>query len=281
MKRAYCLLILVLGMTPAQTLDTNPDPARAPRQTQSGTTAPAASNGVARYSPYAAAGGYDRHRETFWDFWSRQFNPRNINYGVWLEQRRRAFLEQAGANPYFWFSFWTLAAICFLLLWLAKERIDRKSTEWEAASSMADLANYAEFCKRNAMEAIREHNEHVEVCNRVIESAETGRPVTPGASGPQWKAEMEALREKAETMEAANARLKAQLEAKEASLTALSARVDELARLQDGKPNGANSNSSPNLDLVARVNRLTAKLEALRDENKRLKRMNHDVSRSG
>ena len=279
MKRAYCLLILVLGMTPAQTLDTNPDPARAPRQTQSGTTAPAAANGVARYSPYSAAGGYDRHRETFWDFWSRQFNPRNINYGTWLEQRRRAFLEQAGANPYFWFSFWTLAAICFLLLWLAKERIDRKSTEWEAASSMADLANYAEFCKRNAMEAIREHNEHVEVCNRVIESAETGRPVTPGASGPQWKAEMEALREKAETMEAVNARLKAQLEAKEASLAALSARVDELARIQDGKPNGANA--SPNLDLVARVNRLTAELEALRDENKRLKRMSHDVSRSG
>ena len=281
MKRTYCLLILVLGMTPAQTLDTSSDPARSTQQTQSGATAPAASNGVARYSPYAAAGGYDRHRETFWDFWSRQFNPRNINYGAWLEQRRRAFLEQAGANPYFWFSFWELAAVCFLLLWLAKERIDRKSTEWEAASSMADLANYAEFCKRNAMEAIREHNEHVEVCNRVIESAETGRPVAPGASGPQWKAEMEALREKAETMETANARLKAQLEAKEASLTALSTRVDELARFQDGKSNGANSNSSPNLDLVARVNRLTAELESLRDENKRLKRMNHEVSRNG
>jgi hypothetical protein len=281
MKRAYCLLVLVLGVTPAQTLDTGSAPARATQQTQSGAAAPAASNGVARYSPYAAAGGYNRQRETFWDFWARQFNPRNVNYGAWLEQRRRAFLEQAGANPYFWFSFWELAAVCFLLLWIAKERIDRKSTEWEAASSMADLANYAEFCKRNAVEAIREHNEHVEVCNRVIESAETGRPVTPGASGPQWKAEMEALREKAETMEAANARLKAQLEAKEASLAALSVRVDELARVQEGKPNGAGANSSPNLDLVARVNRLTAELEALRDENKRLKRMNHDVSRSG
>jgi hypothetical protein len=280
MKRVYCLLILVLGMTPAQTLDTDSDPARATQQTRPGATAAAGSNGVARYSPYAVAGGYDRHRDTFWDFWSRQFNPRNIDYGTWLEQRRRAFLEQAGANPYFWFSFWALGAICFLLLWLAKERIDRKCTEWEAASSMADLANYAEFCKRNAMEAIREHNEHVEVCNRVIESAETGRPVTPGASGPQWKAEMEALREKAETMEAANARLKAQLEAKEASLTALSARVDELARLQDGKPNGAGANSNPNLDLVARVNRLTAELEALRDENKRLKRTNQDASRA-
>lgn len=138
-----------------------------------------------------------------------------------------------------------------------------------------------DFERRVGLPEIREHNEHVEVCNRVIESAETGRPVTPGASGPQWKAEMEALREKAETMEAANARLKAQLEAKEASLAALSARVDELARVQEGKPNGAGANSSPNLDLVVRVNRLTAELEALRDENKRLKRMNHDVSRSG
>ena len=146
---------------------------------------------------------------------------------------------------------------------------------------MADLANYAEYCKQHATEAIQKHNEHIEVCNRVIEAAETGRPVASVGSGPQRQAEMEALREKAETVEAANARLKAQLEAKEASLAALSARVDELARIQNGKPAGTSSNTNPNLDLVARVNRLSAELDVLRDENRRLKRINQDASRGG
>jgi hypothetical protein len=146
---------------------------------------------------------------------------------------------------------------------------------------MADLANYAEYCKQHATEAIQKHNEHIEVCNRVIEAGETGRPIASHESGPQWQLEMEALREKAETMEAANVKLKEQLEARKASLAALSARVDELTRMQNGKPAGTSSNSNPNLDLVARVNRLSAELEVLRDENRRIKRLNLDASRSG
>ena len=79
--------------------------------------------------------------------------------------------------------------------------------------------------------------------------------------------------------ETENARLKAHLEVKEVSLAGLSARVDELARARDGKPNGVGTNSNPNLDLVARVNRLTAELDGLRDENRRLKRMHQDANR--
>lgn len=241
----------------------------------------APSHQMRRYSSYAAAGGYSRRQPSFWEFWLRQFNPKNVNYGTWLEEKRRAFLRQAGANPYFWFAFAELAAICFLVLCVAKGRIDRKDTEWEAASFMADLANYAEYCRQHATEAIQKHNEHIEVCNRVIEAEETGRPITSAGSGGDWKPEMDALREKADRLEIENARLKGQLEAKEASLAGLSARVDELALARDGKPNGAGANSNPNLDLVARVNRLTAELEGLRDENRRFKRMHQGTSRGG
>jgi len=66
-----------------------------------------------------------------------------VNYGAWLEEKRRAFLRQAGANPYFWFAFGEFAAVCLLVLCVARGRIDRKDAEWEAASFMADLANYA------------------------------------------------------------------------------------------------------------------------------------------
>jgi len=146
-----------------------------------------------RYSPYAAAGGYSQQQPSFWEFWLHQFNPKNIDYGAWLEEKRRAFLRQAGANPYFWFAFAEFAAICFLVLCVAKGRIDRKDTEWEAASFMADLANYAEYCKQHATEAIQKHNEHIEVCNRVIEAADSGRPMPAGLQ-EDWRSEMERLR---------------------------------------------------------------------------------------
>ena len=229
--------------------------------------------GIENYSPLAAAGGYRRQRETFWEFWWHRVNPRNINYGAWIEQRRQVFLEQAGANRYFWFAFWEFAGVCFLLLWATKERMDRKDTEWEAAECLADLANYADYCKRHAVEAIQQHNDHIEVCNRVIESAETGRPTAAGGSGESdWKAEAEKLSSELAQTIADNTKLAAQLEQKTATVTDLSARIDELARNQNAKADGPS-----NMDLVGRVNRLTGEVQALRQENIRLKRENQNA----
>jgi hypothetical protein len=153
--------------------------------------------------------------------------------------------------------------------------MDRKDMEWEAAGCMADLENYTEYCKRDAQEAIRRHNEHVEVCNRVIESAETGRPMNASGNAEQWKAELERLRIDLAEKTAENSRMKAELEQRSAAVADLSTRVDELAK-QSGKVNAGSA--SPNLDLVARVNRLTTEVQALREENSRLKRANQNAS---
>lgn len=232
--------------------------------------------GIQNYSPLAAAGGYRRHRETFWEFWWHRFNPRNINYGAWIEQRRQVFLEQAGTNRYFWFAFWEFAGLCSLLLWATKEKMDRKDTEWEAAECLADLANYADYCKRQALEAIQQHNDHIEVCNRVIESNETGRPMAGGGADSDWKADVDKLSTELAQKIADNARLAAALEQKTATVNDLAARVDELARRQGGRAN--DSAASSNMDLVARVNRLTEEAQALRQENSRLKREGQNAS---
>ncbi|MCZ2078696.1 MAG: hypothetical protein LC130_27335 [Bryobacterales bacterium] len=224
--------------------------------------------GIQNYSPLAAAGGYKRQQQTFWEFWWHQFNPRNINYGAWIEQRRRVFLEQAGENRYFWFSFWAFATICFLLLWAAKERMDRKDTEWEAAECLADLANYADYCKRHALEAIQKHNEHIEVCNRVIESEETGKPVMAGDVDGDWKAEVQRLRTEVAEKSAEVVKLSAALEQKSAAVTNLNERIDELARNQRAGGNAANAN----LDLVKRLNDLTSENHKLREELSKVKR---------
>jgi hypothetical protein len=220
---------------------------------------------VTRYSPYAAAGGYSRERQSFWDLWLHRFNPTNVDYGALIEKRRREFLQQAGANPYFWFAFAEFASLCLLVLWIAKERMDHKDTEWEAAWCMADLANYAEYCKRNAQEAITRHNDHIETCNRVIESADTGRPI-PVGSQEDWRPEMDRLRTELAEQAAENARLSAELAQKSQMVTTMSTRIDDLARQLGGR-----SNATPNADLVDRVNRLTTELRAEREKNRRAK----------
>ena len=252
-------------------------PARQKRPTRTGQTAQPAPGqtaverpayGIQNYSPLAAAGGYKRQQQTFWEFWWHQFNPRNINYGAWIEQRRRVFLEQAGENRYFWFSFWAFATICLLLLWAAKERMDRKDTEWEAAECLADLANYADYCKRYALEAIQKHNEHIEVCNRVIESAETGKPMVAGDMEGDWKAEVQRLRTDVAEKSAEVVKLSAALEQKSTTVANLNERIDELARNQRASGNAANAN----LDLVKRLNDLTSENHKLREELSKLKR---------
>jgi hypothetical protein len=255
MTRKYApilaLVVIAVGQAQQQTSKTaeQPHAGQSPR--------------VTRYSPYAAAGGYSRERLSFWEFWLHRFNPTNVNYGALIEERRRRFLQQAGANPYFWFAFAEFASLCFLLLWLAKERMDRKDTEWEAAGCMADLANYAEYCKRNAQEAITKYNDHIETCNRVIESADTGRPI-PAGSQEDWRPEMDRLRTELAEQVSENARLAAELAQKSQMVTAMSTRIDDLARQLNGR-----SNSAPNTDLVDRVNRLTAELDAERARNRR------------
>jgi hypothetical protein len=242
--------------------------ARSPGSSQSQRQTP--SHPASRYSPYAAAGGYSRQQPSFWEFWLHQLNPKDVNYGAWLEEKRRAFLRQAGANPYFWFAFAEFAAICFLVLCVAKGRIDRKDTEWEAASFMADLANYAEYCKQHATEAIQKHNEHIEVCNRVIEAADSGRPMPAGLQ-EDWRPEMERLRNELAEQVSENARVSAELAQKTQMVTSLSGRVDELARQMSARGNGG---SNPNVDLVERVNRLTAELQAEREKNRKLRSAN-------
>ena len=38
------------------------------------------------------------NRDTWYEFLLKQFNPSNFDYGAWLEQRRRAFLEATVKN---------------------------------------------------------------------------------------------------------------------------------------------------------------------------------------
>ena len=42
-----------------------------------------------------------QRRDTWYEFLLKQFNPSNVDYGAWLEERRQVFLNESVRNPYF------------------------------------------------------------------------------------------------------------------------------------------------------------------------------------
>ena len=152
-------------------------------------------------------------------------NPRDVNLGAMWEERRRAWLENAGANRYFWYSF--VATIIVILSWfaLAWMHNDRVRERWQLAEHAADALRYGEYCKRRAKEAIDRYNLHIETCNRVIEAGESGMATPETANLEDYKRELQRLKSDNDAKELQVTRLSEQLEQKAAELNSLTERV--------------------------------------------------------
>ena len=217
---------------------------------------------AAQYSPLAAQGGYSRARNSPLDAMVHARNPRDVNLGAMWEERRRAWLENAGANRYFWYSFG--ATVVVILSWLALAWVqnDRVRERWQLAEHAADALRYAEYCKRKAKEAIDRYNLHTETCNRVIEAGESGIATPETANLEDYKREIQRLKSDNDAKELQVARLSEQLEQKAAELNSLTERVTGAE--QRLKTRTAAGSDSSNAALVERIQRLEA-------ENRRLK----------
>ena len=218
---------------------------------------------AAQYSPLAAKGGYSDGSTSPLEAMVHALNPRDVNLGAMWEERRRAWLENAGANRYFWYSFG--ATILVILSWFALAWVqnDRVRERWQLAEHAADALRYAEYCKRKAKEAIDRYNLHIETCNRVIEAGESGIATPETANLEDYKREIQRLKSDNDAKELQVARLTEQLEQKAAELNSLTERVTAAEqRLRKGR--SAPGSESANAELVERIQRLEA-------ENRRLK----------
>jgi hypothetical protein len=217
---------------------------------------------AAQYSPLAAQGGYKHGGTSPLDSMVHALNPRDVNLGAVWEERRRVWLENAGANRYFWYSFG--ATILVILSWFALAWVqnDRVRERWQLAEHAADALRYAEYCKRRAKEAIDRYNLHIETCNRVIESGESGIATPETANLEDYKRELQRLKSDNDAKELQVTRLSEQLEQKAAELNSLTERVTGAEqRLKTRTAAGSDSASAA---LVERIQRLEA-------ENRRLK----------
>jgi hypothetical protein len=216
---------------------------------------------AAQYSPLAAAGGYGHPGVTPWQAIVNYFNPHHLNMGQLFAERKQAWLDNALYNQYFWYSFWATGLL--ILSWFAIAWIhsDRHRATWELAECASDALRYSEYCKREAKEAIRRHNDHIEKCNRIIEDNRSGLMTTPEmAQVEDLKRDIKRLVADNDTLTKHNERLLEEKEQEAAEFHALSQRVEEVAKHLQAN-NGASKN--PNTALVERIARLEG-------ENRRL-----------
>ena len=232
-----------------------------------------------QYSPMAAARaqGPAAEPESWYDFLLKQFNPNNLDYGRWMEQRRRAFLEATARNPYFSYSFWLTLWSLLVMSAYAKLWIDRRRERFVTEEMMTDLYNHDLHSREAAKEAIERHNSHIERCNRVIERAESGQAnggIDSDAGRRQAEAQQAATELKA--IRDDRDKLQRELEGKTLLIAEMSLRMDTLSDAMNGNGKasqvaGATSSPASNSEYVKLINSLQEQLHAERERNKRLK----------
>jgi myosin heavy subunit len=111
--------------------------------------------------------------ETWYERALRQINPDNINFGEIWEQRKRAILDQI-RNRYFQYSLATTLGIVVLFTLLSIQHVSHRRSLDHAAQSIADVLRHDEYSRQAARDAIRRYNEHIESCNRAIETRKDG-----------------------------------------------------------------------------------------------------------
>jgi hypothetical protein len=233
-----------------------------------------------QYSPMAAAqaqGHAHRPPDNWYDFLLKQFNPDDVDYGKWMEGRRRAFLEATIKNPYFPYSFWLTIWSLLVMTAYAKLRIDRARERCLTQEMLTDLYNHDLYSRQAAREAIEKYNYHIERCNRAIESG-SGQEITGGISEiDDLKAKLKKSADDLRAMTSERDQLQEELKQNSAVVTDLSLRLNALSGKIDG--NGATGmigNSTPahpsaNTEQMKLINSLQQQLYAERERNKRLK----------
>ena len=259
-RRLTALGILLLGLSAVCTATPHP------------TVKPRASS-QAEPQAQAAPAPYQR-QGTWYEFMLKQFNPDNLDYGRWIEQERRAFIEARIKNPYFLYGLSTTIGLLLMTTVCTKLWIDHRRGMWITAEMMADIYNQDAYSRLVAQEAIERYNTHIERCNRAIEAAEHGEAVS-GADSEIEQLRNELVRVAGERDTATRERDTARedLQKKSEILAEMSVRLEALTNKASTTSNAKQTSDLHSADpkLVTHINNLQEQLYAERNNNRRLK----------
>lgn len=266
MRRTFTLVtpaifwLLIATRVPAQQQQRHQPPTQQQRSAQTQT------------QPHPTPGVYQRHG-TWYEFLLRQFNPNDLDYGQWIEQRRHAFLEARLRNPYFGYSFGVTTALLLMTGVCTKLWIDHRRAMCITAEMMADIYNHDQYSREVARQAIQKYNDHIERCNRAVEAAAQGIATpTAGSDAEALRAELQRVAGERDRYLQERDIAKAELETKGKVLTELSLRLDGMS----SKPGTTGDSQSPGSHtsdpvVVKHINNLQEQLYAERQRNRQLK----------
>jgi len=233
-----------------------------------------------RYSPMAAAqaqGHTQQPPDTWYEFLLKQFNPSDIDYGKWMEERRRVFLAASAKNPYFPYSLGVTIWSLLVMIAYAKLRIDRRRERYLTEEMLTDLYNQDLYSRQAAREAIAKYNNHVEHCNRAIEAGSGQANSGSTSENDELKGKLQKSADDLRAMTSERDQLSEELKQRSAVVTDLSLQLQALSEKIDGK-GGAHAVGQAGLPLPASnaeymklVNSLQEQLHTERDKNRRLK----------
>jgi hypothetical protein len=259
------LLIIAAALAPAQ------EPANQ-----------AAQPNVNRKSAEISTGPYQRPqtakpyqpRDDFFHYSTKLVNKNDFDYGAWVEERRRAFLEASLANPFFWYSALTTGLAMLLMRVCGVRVLSERRKLWRAAEVLTDVWNQDQYSRAVAAAAVEKYNGHMAECNRVVETQLTGRLSATALETMDFKERLEVVSAQRDAFDSENRSLKAELQKKEVLLSQMSGRLDALERRSETNGTGIGSTTvetEATRRLIARVNELQQQLEAEQRKNRQLK----------
>jgi len=212
-------------------------------------------------------------QEDFFHYSTKLVNKNDFDYGAWIEERRRAFLDASLANPFFWYSALTTGLVMLLMLMYCVRVLNERRKLWRAAEVLTDVWNQDQYSRAVAAAAVEKHNAHMAECNRVVETQVTGRLSATALETMDFKERLEVVSAQRDAFDSENRSLKAELQKKEALLNQMSGRLDALERRSEtnGSGTGASADTEATRRLIARVNELQQQLEAEQRRNRQLK----------
>jgi hypothetical protein len=212
-------------------------------------------------------------REDFFQSSTKLVNKSDLDYGAWIEERRRAFLEASLSNSFFWYSALSTALVMLLMLMYGVRVLDERRKLLRAAELLTDIWNQDQYSRSVAAAAVEKHNAHMADCNRVVENQLTGRPSATTMETMDAKERVEVISAQRDALDSENRSLKAELQKKDAMLSQMSGRLDVLERRSEtnGAGTGAPADNEATRRLIARVNELQQQLEAEQRKNRQLK----------
>jgi hypothetical protein len=224
-----------------------------------------------------AQGRTQQPPNTWYEFLLKQFNPSDIDYGKWMEERRRVFLAASVKNPYFPYSLGVTIWSLLVMIAYAKLRIDRRRERYLTEEMLTDLYNQDLYSRQAAKEAIAKYNNHVEHCNRAIEAGSGQANSGSTSENDELKGKLQKSADDLRVVTSERDQLSEELKQRSAVVTDLSLQLQALSEKIDGK-GGARAVGQAGLPLPASyaeymklVNSLQEQLHAEREKNRRLK----------